>query len=50
MWNGGYLYKNTYGGYPHISFIGNMHVLNNILDSIERSKKDEGYNCCRTWK
>ncbi len=49
-WEGGYLYKNTYGGYPHISFIGNMHVLDNILDSIERSKKDEGYNCCRTWK
>lgn len=38
-WEGGHLYKNTYGGYPHISFVGNMHVLRNILDSIERSKR-----------
>ena len=37
-WEGGYLYKNTYGGYPHISFLGNIHVLQNILDSVERSK------------
>jgi cobyrinic acid a,c-diamide synthase len=37
-WECGYLVKNTYGGYPHIHFLGNMNVLNNILDSIERSK------------
>lgn len=37
-WECGYVYKNTYGGYPHIHFLGNMEVLNNILDSIERSK------------
>ncbi len=49
-WEGGHLYKNTYGGYPHISFVGNMNILKNILDSIERSKKSEGYNCCRTRK
>ena len=35
-WEGGYLYKNTYGGYPHISFLGNLQVLKNILESIER--------------
>ena len=39
QWEGGYQYKNTYGGYPHISFIGNMQVLENILDKVERSKK-----------
>jgi cobyrinic acid a,c-diamide synthase len=39
IWECGYLYKNTYGGYPHINFIGNMNVLNNILENIERSKK-----------
>jgi cobyrinic acid a,c-diamide synthase len=49
-WEGGHLYKNTYGGYPHISFLGNLHVLKNILDSIERSKKNEGFNCCRARK
>lgn len=38
-WEGGYLYKNTYGGYPHINFLGNLFVLKNMLDSIERSKK-----------
>lgn len=38
-WECGYMHKNTYGGYPHINFIGNMAVLNNILDNIERSKK-----------
>lgn len=38
-WECGYLYKNTYGGYPHINFMGNMNVFNNILDHIERSKK-----------
>ena len=38
-WECGYLYKNTYGGYPHIHFLGNMDVLNNILEHIERSKK-----------
>jgi cobyrinic acid a,c-diamide synthase len=38
-WECGYLHKNTYGGYPHINFLGNMNVFNNILDSIERSKK-----------
>lgn len=38
-WACGYLYKNTYGGYPHIHFLGNIDVLNNILEHIERSKK-----------
>jgi cobyrinic acid a,c-diamide synthase len=38
-WECGYLYKNTYGGYPHINFIGNMNVLNNILNHIEGGKK-----------
>jgi len=38
-WEGGYLYKNTYGGYPHISFLGNLKVLENILDSIEMEKR-----------
>lgn len=38
-WEGGYIYKNTYGGYPHISFIGSRHVLENILNSIERSRR-----------
>jgi cobyrinic acid a,c-diamide synthase len=38
-WECGYLNKNTYGGYPHIHFLGNIDVLNNILDCIERSKK-----------
>lgn len=42
-WEGGYMHKNTYGGYPHISFIGNMHVLKNILNSIGRSIKNEGF-------
>ncbi len=37
-WECGYLYKNTYGGYPHINFLGNMNVFNNILDSVERNK------------
>lgn len=37
-WEGGYIYKNTYGGYPHISFLGNLQVLKNILESIERKK------------
>jgi cobyrinic acid a,c-diamide synthase len=39
-WEGGYLFKNTYGGYPHINFIGNLQVLKNILSCIERSKKE----------
>ena len=38
-WESGYIYKNTYGGYPHISFLGNLPLLKNILDSIERSKR-----------
>jgi cobyrinic acid a,c-diamide synthase len=38
-WECGYLYKNTYGGYPHIHFLGNMDVLNNILNNIEGRKK-----------
>lgn len=38
-WACGYLFKNTYGGYPHIHFLGNIDVLNNILEHIERSKK-----------
>jgi cobyrinic acid a,c-diamide synthase len=38
-WECGYLYNNTYGGYPHIHFLGNMDVLNNILNNIEGSKK-----------
>ncbi|KUO72493.1 MAG: cobyrinic acid ac-diamide synthase [Clostridia bacterium BRH_c25] len=37
-WEGGYIHKNTYGGYPHISFIGNLQVLKNILNSIERNR------------
>lgn len=40
-WEGGYIYKNTYGGYSHINFLGNMKVLKSILDSIERSRKNE---------
>lgn len=38
-WKCGYLYRNTYGGYPHISFVGNVNVLNHILSHIERSKR-----------
>lgn len=41
-WEGGYIYKNTYGGYPHINFLGNMEVLKSILNSIERSKNNKG--------
>lgn len=37
-WEGGYLYKNTYGGYSHINFLGNMKVLKSILDSIDRNR------------
>lgn len=37
-WEGGYLNKNTYGGYSHINFLGNLKVLKSILDSIERSR------------
>jgi cobyrinic acid a,c-diamide synthase len=37
-WACGYLYKNTYGGYPHINFLGNLNVLNHILNCIERSR------------
>jgi cobyrinic acid a,c-diamide synthase len=36
-WEGGYISRNTYGGYPHINFLGNMKVLESILESIERS-------------
>lgn len=36
-WEGGYICGNTYGGYPHVSFLGNMKVLESILNSIERS-------------
>ncbi|HYE81682.1 MAG TPA: cobyrinate a,c-diamide synthase [Clostridia bacterium] len=38
-WEGGHIHKNAYGGYPHISFIGNRHVLENILNSIERNRR-----------
>lgn len=38
-WEGGYQLRNTYGGYPHISFLGNIKVLENILRYVERRKK-----------
>ena len=47
-WECGYIYKNTYGGYPHINFLGNMDVLKNILDRIEGSKKYERFISNRT--
>ncbi|HWQ30627.1 MAG TPA: cobyrinate a,c-diamide synthase [Negativicutes bacterium] len=37
IWEGGYICGNTYGGYPHVSFLGNIKVLESILNSIERS-------------
>jgi len=37
-WEGGYLCNNTYGGYSHINFLGNLKVLKSIFDSIERSR------------
>lgn len=37
-WECGYVYRNTYGGYPHISFLGNINALENMMDEIERSK------------
>jgi cobyrinic acid a,c-diamide synthase len=38
-WQCGYIYKNAYGGYPHVNFLGNIKMFDNILDSIEGSKK-----------
>ena len=37
-WEGGYIQNNAYGGYPHISFIGNMEVFYSIMDHIERGR------------
>jgi cobyrinic acid a,c-diamide synthase len=33
-WNCGYLYKNTYGGYPHFSFMGNKRMFNNMMNGL----------------
>ncbi|KPU45403.1 cobyrinic acid A,C-diamide synthase [Oxobacter pfennigii] len=38
VWSCGYKYKNVLGGYPHISFLGNMKALNHMLDYVERNK------------
>ncbi|MCX7883589.1 MAG: cobyrinate a,c-diamide synthase [Caloramator sp.] len=35
-WECGYSYKNVFGSYAHINFLGNIKALYNILDSIER--------------
>lgn len=37
-WECGYRYKNAFGGYPHINFIGNLNAYNNMLDYIEKTK------------
>ncbi|WP_249324272.1 cobyrinate a,c-diamide synthase [Wansuia hejianensis] len=34
-WSCGYRYKNVLGYYQHINFLGNMEVLNHILDKLE---------------
>jgi cobyrinic acid a,c-diamide synthase len=41
-WECGYSYKNTLGGYPHISFLGNKKAFSSMLDYIENNKKFEG--------
>ena len=33
-WHCGYLYKNTYGGYPHFSFMGNEKMFTNIMNRL----------------
>jgi cobyrinic acid a,c-diamide synthase len=38
VWECGYTYKNVIAGYPHISFIGNMKMLNNLLDYVSNYK------------
>lgn len=35
VWECGYSYKNTFGAYAHINFLGNQRAFYNILDSIE---------------
>lgn len=35
-WEGGYSYKNVIAGFPHIGFVGNIKMLENMLETAER--------------
>ncbi len=35
VWECGYVYKNVIGYYGHINFLGNLELLNNLLDLVE---------------
>ena len=35
-WEGGYSYKNVIAGFPHIGFVGNFKMLENMLETAER--------------
>lgn len=37
-WQCGYKYKNVFGAYSHINFLGNMKALNYLLDNIEKGE------------
>lgn len=37
-WNCGFRYKNIIAGYPHVNFLGNIKLLQNMLDSVARQK------------
>lgn len=38
-WECGYIYKNTIGYYQHINFLGNMNILENLFNNIEKNKE-----------
>ncbi len=38
-WACGYMYKNVLAGYPHLSFLGQPKVLENILNYVEKSPR-----------
>lgn len=39
-WECGYIYKNVLAGYPHISFIGYPEMLDNMLNYVEKKRKN----------
>lgn len=38
-WEGGVIKGNVFAGYPHISFLGNRQLFNNLMKNVEESKK-----------
>jgi cobyrinic acid a,c-diamide synthase len=38
-WEGGVIKQNVFGGYPHISFLGNRQLFHNLMKHVEERKK-----------